>query len=404
MFPRTRALLVSLLLGALVVLGAMTLRAQLESGERGIPPIDSSGSYEVTGVTVDVASRDPEAARQAAWRLAQRKGWASLYARTNHVAPEAAPALGDSALESIVAGIEVEQENIGPTRYIARLTVLFDRARAGKLLGVKGPSLRSAPMLLIPVQISGGTATSFEIRNPWQAAWAKFRTGGSPIDYVRPVGTGADPLLLNIGQTHRPSRDTWRGLLDQYGAADILVAEVRLKRLWPGGPVVGHFLARHGPDNKLVGDFTLRVRDGDALPALLSEGVLRIDAIYARALREGRLRSDASLVAEEPLAPVEDETTLDEAVAAAIGEAASGSAITVQVDTPDAAALNAAEAALRGISGVEASTTTSLALGGVSVIRVSYAGSIDSLRAALAARGWRVEAGADALRIRRAGQ
>ena len=30
-------------------------------------------------------------------------------------------------------------------------------------------------MLLIPVVVSGGTATSVELRNAWQRAWAQFR-------------------------------------------------------------------------------------------------------------------------------------------------------------------------------------------------------------------------------------
>jgi hypothetical protein len=74
----------------------------------------------------------------------------------------------------------------------------------------------------------------------------------------------------------------------------------------------------------------------------------------------------------------------------------------VQIDTPDAAALNAAEALLRSLPGVRSVATTSLALGGVSVMRVTVAGGPDALRAALVARGWRVETSGEALRVSRA--
>ena len=68
--------------------------------------------------------------------------------------------------------------------------------------------------------------------------------------------------------------------------------------------------------------------------------------------------------------------------------------IAVQVATPDAAALDAALAAVRGAAGVRGVATSSLALGGISVMRVTYAGSIDQLAAALRARGLTVrEAG-----------
>ena len=105
-----------------------------------------------------------------------------------------APNLPDSVLDQLVSSIIVEREQIGPTRYIADLGVLFDRARAGQLLGIGGVEQRSQPMLLIPVTISAGTATSVELRNAWQRAWAQFRTSQSPIDYVRISGMGADPL------------------------------------------------------------------------------------------------------------------------------------------------------------------------------------------------------------------
>lgn len=383
-------------------LSAVMLRAQLEGSDRGIAPIDSSSSYEVGGIAVDVVARDPDTARQAGWRIAQRKGWRMLWARMNGGSEAGAPGLSDSTLDSIVAGIVVEQEQISANRYIARLGVLFDRARAGQMLGGQTQVLRSPPMLVIPTQISGGTATSLEIRNPWQAAWARFRTGSSPIDYVRPVGSGADPLLLNLGQTRRPGRGWWRMLLDQYGAADLLMPEVQLVREWPGGPAIGRFYARYGPDARLLGSFALRARDGDGLEAMLDEGVRRIDAIYVAALRDGRLRADPSLIIEDEEPEEEtDAPTLEDIISEVVDEAGT-TLVTIQVETPDDAALRAIEAAVRATPGVRSAETSSLALGGYSVIRVRFAGEIDLLRQALAARGWRGEAGADVLRLRRA--
>ena len=119
-----------------------------------------------------------------------------------------APNLPDGTLDQIVSSINVEREQIGPNRYIADLGVQFDRAKAAPFLGVAGGVVeRSVPMLLIPVIVSGGTATSVEQRNAWQRAWAQFRTSQSPIDYVRVSGMGADPLLINAAQTE--SAGSW---------------------------------------------------------------------------------------------------------------------------------------------------------------------------------------------------
>src|SRR4029077_15902418 len=123
--------------------------AQIVGSERGVPPIDSSGNYEVVGVPVDVAGASADAARQAGWRQAQRLAWAQLYARINKLPPTSAPHLSDSTLDGIVAGIVVEDEQVSVHRYIARLGVLFDRARTGGMLGgANGPMMRSAPMLV----------------------------------------------------------------------------------------------------------------------------------------------------------------------------------------------------------------------------------------------------------------
>jgi hypothetical protein len=394
---------------ALVVGAAgMAVFAQLESGDRGVAPIDSSSNFEVSGIAVDVAARDAEAARMRGWREAQQLAWEQLWTQTHGSTP---PQLGDAALDGLVSGIVVEDEQIGPQRYIARLGVLFDRVRTGEILGVAGNVRRSAPLLIIPVQFSGGISQSFETRTQWQKAWARFRTGDSVIDYVRPTGTGADPLLLTQAQVGRPGRRWWRMLLDQYGAADVIIPQVRLERIYPGGPIIGHFSAFTGPDSRPLGHFSLRVASSAALPSLMDAGVRRLDGMFAAALADGRLRPDTSLVIEEPVSSEDLEAVTEAATdgpAAAsdvLGQDSPASAsvrtLMLQVDTPDGASVPALEASLRAIPGVRSAATTSLALGGVSVLRIAYEGTPDTLRAALMARGFRVAGSGDSLRIRR---
>ncbi|WP_419825422.1 heavy-metal-associated domain-containing protein [Sphingomonas sp.] len=388
---------------AAIALGTMWASAQLAPGERGVPPIDSSSNLEVAGVRVDVAGRTAEEARSAGWREAQRRGWKILYARAHGMAPDAVPGLPDGTLDAIVAGIEVENEQIGPHRYIASLGILFDRGRANQYLGGGGQAPRSSPMLVIPVQYGGGGPQSFEARTDWQKAWARFRAGVSPVDYVRPVGTAPDPVLLQLGQTRRPGRLWWRALLDQYGAADIVVPEVWIRRRWPGGPVWARFVARHGPDATPLGAFVLTAPSTEALPAMLDEGVRRLDALYVDALGRGELSPDPSLTIEEPEAPPDEAasaTDAEDPLAAA--PAAEGVTLQVQVETPDAAALDAAQAALRGVPGVGQATPASLALGGTSLLTVDFAGEVSALRTTLASRGWRLEGEGGTVRLRRA--
>ncbi|HEX7741697.1 MAG TPA: heavy-metal-associated domain-containing protein, partial [Sphingobium sp.] len=308
-------------------------------------------------------------------------------------------------LEAMISGIEIEYEQIGPTRYIATLGILFDRARTGQLLGVSGNVMRSPPLLVIPVMWDGGSAVSSERINEWQKAWARFRTGDSAIDYVRVSGSIADPILLNAGQVGRRGRLWWRVLLDQYGAADVVVPIARIERQWPGGPVTGTFTARYGPDDRLIGSFSLRASAESAIPQMLDEAARRIDQLYTTALNDGRLRPDSSLIIEEPVDP--DALAIENAAESPVDTldvpvAATTSSVAIQFDTPDVGSVAQGEAALRSIAGVRSAATSSLALGGTSVMQVSFDGAVEALRAALQARGYTVTGSGSTLRVRRA--
>src|SRR4029079_8787798 len=138
----------------------------------------------------------------------------------------------------------------------------------------------------------------------WQRAWAQFRTSQSPIDYVRVSGLGVDPVLVNAAPAGRPAPGWWRNIIDLYGAADILVAEVQLQRAYPGGPAVGRFIGRHGPDNEIVGGVTRTAANSDAIPAMMAQGAQRMDQLFAQALAAGRLERDTSLNLPPP--PVQE--------------------------------------------------------------------------------------------------
>ena len=391
----------SLIAAALAVLGLGGLAvAQIEGNDRGVPPIDSSANYEVGNVAVDVTAKTADQARTFGWRLAQRRAWKMLWAKVNNQPEANAPTLSDGALDSMVAGIEVEDEQIGAHRYIAHLGVLFDRSRSAQALGQAEAGVRSVPMLVIPVMWSGGAPQSFEHRTEWQKAWARFRSGGSPIDYVRPVGNGLDPLLLNAAQAGRPGRGLWRNLLNQYGASDVVVPVVQIVRQYPGGPVLAHFSALHGPDGEIIARFDLTAPDSDHLPRMLDEGVRRIDDAYAQALRDGRLRTDSSLEAPPPVVPdLPEEAPVESESAVALPGAAS--TFLVQIDTPDDPALVQAQASLRAIPGVSAVSTNSVALGGISVLRVGYNGDPQAFRTALGTAGYTVQDTGGGLRLTR---
>lgn len=396
--------------------GAYALVAQV-AGDRGIAPTAASSDIEVRGIGVDVSGKSAEDARSNGWREAQRKAWAKV----------GGPKLSDGQLDGLVSAIVIERERLGPRRYIATLGVIFDRQRATGYLGGAEQAARSAPLLLIPVVESGGAFITFEQRNPWQRAWAEFNPGTSRINYVRLSGAGGDSLLVNFGQTSRRSRAWWRSTLDQYGATDVVMAFARLDHQFPGGPVSGTFTARYGPDSRPLESFTLKADGPDEMPAMLARAVERMDGVFASALASGKLRPDPTLrlsgtgEADPAIQRLIEIGRAIRARDAAAAATAAGTAplieaptvtsiapsevavraITVQFATPDAANFDGAIGTVRGTAGVRGVAVTSTAIGGTSVMVVSFAGSLEELAAALEARGFAVRRGANALAISR---
>ena len=399
--------------------GAGWLASAQVGGERGIAAVAASRDIQVSDIEVDVQADTGVQAREEAWTQAQVLAWEKLDG----------PELPDSRIAGLVSAIVVQRERLGPKRYIATLGVIFDRQRAAAYLGDEGRAMRSAPMLVLPVTVSGGTQLMYEQRNPWQRAWAEFQAGQSRVNYVRPQGSGGESLLLTYGQTTRRSRVWWSNILDEFGAADVLIPIANLRYSYPGGPIEGTFTARHGPDSAFLGSFTLTADSPEQLPAMLEQAVRRFDATFQVALADGTIQPDPTLnVKTGDLNPaiqrlvdlgrrllVQDEQREQAALAptaesdGAISAApinrpppeGSVALYTVQFASPDAEAFGAILADVRGTPGVRSTGVRSTAIGGTSVMTVSYSGSIGQLAEALRARGFTVQQGATAILISR---
>jgi hypothetical protein len=396
---------------ALAVAGGTALVAQIE-GDRGIAPLANSEDIQINGIKVNVTGKTGADARIAGWKQAEKEAWKKL----------GGPDMPIESIDAMVSSIVIGREQIGEHRYIATLGVIFDKAKAGQFVGGGGAAIRSAPLLVIPVLYSGGVRQVFEVRGPWQRAWAEFQAAQSTIDYVRPVGAGGESLILTAGQPGRRSRLWWRNVLNQFEAADVVIPVARLERQWPGGPVKGTFTARYGPDNKFLASFAMTAPGEEQVPAMLEQAVDRIDGIYRDALARGVLRPDPTLKAAGaaldsafaelrekmiphgvPVAAVAPQASPAPSSVSATEGAPAGpvETVTVQFATPDAAAVDAALAAVRGVPGVRGAATVSLAIGGTSVMRVSMAGGTERLAAALKAQGWSVSSSNGTLRISR---
>ncbi len=147
----------------------------------------------------------------------------------------------------------------------------------------------------------------------------------------------------------------------------------------------------------------------------LADGVLKpdptlnqtagsIDPAIQRLIEAGR-QAEAAAAAERRAADAErdraaqPDTPTDQPTAAP--QPVVVSSYVVQFATPDAGTIDATLAAVRSTPGVRGAATTSLAIGGTSVMSVTYGGSLAELAAALGGRGFAVTQGSNALSISR---
>lgn len=360
--------------------------------------IGGSGGLVIGGVSVDVSGKNPTDARLNGWREAQRQAWPALWARMSGLAPGTAPRLADSSLDSMVSAIEVEREQVGPTRYVARLAVVFDRVRASSYLGRYANLASSPPFLVVPVLQDAATRQAHEESSPWLAAWSRLRAGETPIDYVRIQPTPGDVILLNAWQAERRHIFLWRMLIDRYQVADVLIPELVVDRSYVGGPVSGLLIVRFGPSGRELGRVRLSNRAGD-IAGLTDTAVREADKLYVAALRAGNLLPDPNLI-EPDVAPTEVEDTGPQFDAGF--EEGAARAISVRVATPDDATLQSVQRLVAATPGVVGVRLQSLVLGGESVLEIIPAVSAAELRYALDRQGLRLDG--NVLRRRGAGE
>lgn len=317
----------------------------------------SASSYSVPGIKVDVLARSADEAREAAFRLAQRQAWPKLWARTTGGAASAAPGLSDADLFGLVIGIDVEAEQVSDKRYIGQLTVVFDPGKVRKMLGtgddLGGPVVA---VLVLPALHDGGRLTGYDPDSIWYAAWARFNGSGGNVDYIVPEPDPGDMLVLTGYRAGRQHLSLLRQALMRFGALDVLAAEAKLTRLYPGGPVKGQFTAFRGLDRQPLVRFSLDARGPGDLPAMLDRAVLRMERALAAEIVRSSSRTTLAL---SPVIGAQTRSPQDDLQANRIG-----AGVQVLVETPDVASVSAARARLLAVPTVRSVTIVQLNLGG----------------------------------------
>lgn len=235
----------------------------------------------VQNISVDVTASDANTAREIAYRSGMSDAFEILMRRiTPTKYQENLPKLEDNEIESMVFGIEIDNERTSNTRYIANLTVSFSRDSIRSLLRKEGipfteTSARAA--LVLPVYNVAGAQILWDDPNPWREAWEVVRGRDTLTPLIMPNGDLTDVALIGAVQASRGDNSRLSSIASRYTVQDVLVAEANLRfEIGTRTPSIDVVLHIHGPDGEQITVSGFRGGEGEAVNNLLIRAVREI--------------------------------------------------------------------------------------------------------------------------------
>lgn len=315
----------------------------------------NSPLYTVSGVSVDVSDKDASRAKLKAISEAQVKAFAILLERLGgERARSRLKGLSAAEIGRMMASLSIEEERMGPGRYIGRLTVRFlpDKVRnALARTGIAYSEEQAPPIVVVPVwRASQGPVAWAD--NPWRTAWLSLNAQDALVPVIVPLGDLADSQTITAEEAVAGHQEKLQALRSRYSAEAVLVATAE-----PAGQAAIHAsLVGDSPLGRVAFARTLTAADGDLAAAARAAA----SQFHTALIDQWRnMRSPTRPSAVQALS-----------VAVPFSRFEQWNSIRSQLlSTP-------------GVAGVDVST---LAKNGA-IVRLNYAGPLDELKAALAGK------------------
>jgi len=153
-------------------------------------------TYTVSGIHVDATAASASAAQAIAIEQGRPRAWDILFKRIAKQADwSKQPRLDAAALQRLARGFTVANEKRSTTRYVADVTYNFSPEAVARVLGTISSSYRLATnmrrILLIPM------APNFDRTSAWTSAFSSPRFGASSVPFAVPTGDAPDVAALS---------------------------------------------------------------------------------------------------------------------------------------------------------------------------------------------------------------
>jgi hypothetical protein len=197
---------------------ALPARAQIASGN----------TYTIGGIDVDVTAADAVQARNQAIREARQKAVKLLVERMVPAEDRAkVPPVSESRLDSMVRGVEFEQERPAGNRYIGKLGVVFSAGPVKQWLNEAGISIAETvarAALVVPLWKDKDGLRQLDDRNAWRDAWSGLDTLGSSVPVAMVHGDQLDQDAMTVEQAYVGDVTALARLDERYRAPVVIVA------------------------------------------------------------------------------------------------------------------------------------------------------------------------------------
>lgn len=370
---------------------ALSLLVLPFSGRLALAQNSDNDLYTVTDVPVDITADNAAHARDEAIVQAQRAALAEL---VEHVgANQSANKISDDDLATLVQSFEVQDEHASSVRYIGTYTVQFRPAATHDYLASHGGTSfvaipKTKPIVVLPVVNTNGHPILWEETTKWRSAWETAAHNNGLVPVIVPGGDLDDIAVLSTEEAVSGKASALKAIIDKYHAMGAAVATLNVTDPSPPDGLRVDVQNYDDQGNSLLTThLTLTTSpDKTLLDSNFAEGIKEIRTEFEKDWKQ--LKPASKETASSSASPAETSGSAPPSPGTPPVEQNLGPVVTLPLTVPLVSLTEWAQirARLHIIPSIRRIEVITLARGSTS-LELSFTGSIDDLRAALAEQG-----------------
>ncbi|PPR37665.1 MAG: hypothetical protein CFH26_00599 [Alphaproteobacteria bacterium MarineAlpha6_Bin4] len=189
--------------------------------------------FEVKNINVEIESTTSTRAREIALLKAQEKGFKNLMNKMLLTSEyEKIKTISIEKMLEFVDAIEIQNEKTSSNKYIGNLTIIFNEDKILKYLNqnnIKFTSLKSKPLLILPIYKFAGVTYLWEKQNIWRNAWIVNSNSDGLIPIKSSDGKFTDFIFFNQDKAVKKNLKNLKLLAESHNTTGVLIAILKKK-------------------------------------------------------------------------------------------------------------------------------------------------------------------------------